>query len=42
MTPVPYDNINNVVAPDASAHVCAPVRSWRPASSPTRSLLGRA
>jgi hypothetical protein len=23
-TPVPYDKINNVVAPDGGAHVCAP------------------
>jgi hypothetical protein len=23
-TPVPYDKINNVVAPDRGAHVCAP------------------
>jgi hypothetical protein len=23
-TPVPYDKINNVVAPDVGAHVCAP------------------
>jgi hypothetical protein len=22
--PVPYDKINNVVAPDGGAHVCAP------------------
>src|SRR5262249_29336944 len=26
-TPVPYDKINNVVAPDGGAHVCAP-RQW--------------
>src|SRR5439155_20921734 len=24
LTRVPYDNINNVVAPDGGAHVCAP------------------
>jgi hypothetical protein len=23
-TPVPYDKINNVIAPDGGAHVCAP------------------
>ena len=23
-TPVPYDKINNAVAPDGGAHVCAP------------------
>src|SRR5262245_35019938 len=25
-TPVPYDKINNVVAPDGGAHVCAPIQ----------------
>jgi hypothetical protein len=28
-TPVPYDKINNVVAPDGGAHVCAPKQVGR-------------
>jgi len=32
-TPVPYDKINNVVAPDGGAHVCAPRQV-----GPTRAL----
>src|SRR5262245_52105880 len=32
-TPVPYDTINNVVAPDGGAHVCAPRQV-----GPTRAL----
>jgi hypothetical protein len=32
-TPVPYDTINNVVAPDGGAHVCAPTRKFNPRKS---------